>query len=149
MSLRRTLFQPLPPRASAVVSLVAALVVAPAPVAALAYMADGAPRGLAAYGVCIALGMPAYVVLLWKRWLSWWHYLLAGLVASTIAALAWSASLFATSANTHSLEYLVLFVTGTVLVAWLPGALVALLAWPLVRQGSLVLAAAIWGENAT
>jgi hypothetical protein len=112
-------------------------------------MADGSPRGLAAYGVCIALGMPAYVVLLWKRWLSWWHYLLAGLMASTIAALAWSASLFANSANTYSLEYLVLFVTGTVLVAWLPGTLVALLAWPFVRRGSPILAAAIWGENAT
>jgi len=148
-SLGRLLFRPLPPAPAAVASLIAALVIAPSPVAAIAYMADGEHRALAAYGVCIGFGIPAYAVLVWRRWLRWWHYLSAGIAASTVAALVWVASLFADSSNAHSLQYVALFATGTVFVAWLPGSLVALLAWLFLRRGSPILAAAVRRENAT
>jgi hypothetical protein len=137
--------------ASAIVSVLEALVIAPSPIAAFfTYLVYGDLSGtLLAYGLCIGLGIPAYVLLLWKRWLRWWHYLVAGLAASTAAAIVWFAYLFANSSNTRSLQYLALSAAGTALVASLSGSLVALLSWLFVRQGSTVLAAVIRGENAT
>ena len=144
----KRLFQPLSPRSSAAVCVVAAMVIAPSPVAAFFYMSDEVSRSLWAYVVCIAVGLPVYIGLLWRGWLSWWHYLLAGVVASSVVAAAWSGLAIAQSPNIHSAQQNALLTVGAVLLAWLPGVLVTFIGWLLVRKGSPVLAAALRGKNA-
>jgi hypothetical protein len=78
---------PLSRNAAAIFAALLAYVLAPAPWAALAFLAGGQGLALKVYGVSALLGFPAFWYLLRRGWVRFWQFLLSGLCLGVLAGV--------------------------------------------------------------